>query len=856
LAVLAPIVFLLAAEGLLRLAGAGYPSSFFLRKGDHWVSNQRFGWRFFPPRIARDPLPILVPVEKPAEIFRIFVLGGSAAMGIPDPAFSFARMLEVMLEKSYPNRAFEVHNVAMTAINSHVVRVIARDCARLEPDLLIAYLGNNEVVGPYGAGTVFPGRAGRLGLIRSSIRVRGTRIGQLMESVLRPPRIGPTGSWEGMEMFIGHRVTADDPRLGATYNDFRANLLDMADAAADAGVPLLVSTVGVNLADSPPFDPVHAAGLPEAERQRFATLVADGDELVAAGDHTAAAAAYRIAVDIDGAHAGTHYRLARALVETGEFENALGHFAEARDLDALRFRADGRINHVIREAAAAHPAIVGVDGEAALAGSLETAHGIPGDGLFWEHVHLRFEGNYALAAAHIEALGGVLGTRRAPIPSMEDCAGRLAFTAWDRHHAAAAMLAMMSKPPFDNQLGHIERLDTLRDKVAELHTLSLAWIDESVIRHREAVELDPDDLQHRARLAEVLQDRGAHQQAAERWRELLEVFPENVSWLTSLGFAELEGGNQAPAIATLKKAVELRPRFPGTHINVGSALRQAGDADGADAAFRRAIAIDPGFEPARISLGSLLASLGRLGDAAAEYTEALRIDPSSSEARFGLGSVLERQGKLGEAAAEYRLALAADPGHAMAGNNLGLVLEKLGQPAEAEQVYRRTIEAAPRHAMTHFNLADLLLGTGRPAEALDTYRTALGLQPDNMQARLNSAICLQLLDRPADAAVVYRGILEQVPNSVETRLRLALLLATATDAGVRDPAEAARLAAEASRLTNNNVPEVLEAQAQVYAAIGSTGPARDTFARALEIARATGQTEIAARIEAQLRALE
>jgi tetratricopeptide (TPR) repeat protein len=418
------------------------------------------------------------------------------------------------------------------------------------------------------------------------------------------------------------------------------------------------------------------------------------------------------------------------------------------------------------------------------------------------------------------------------------------------------MLSMMSKPPFDNQLDHSVRMSELRADVAALYEKSLATMEEAERRHQDVVERDPDNLQNRVRLAEILQDRGRYAEAADTWRALLDDVPDNVGWLSSVGFAELEDGNHTEAIGIMERVVALRPRFPGAHINLGTGLRRTGDAEGAEATFRRAIEIDPNFEPARINLASLLAVLGRLGDAADEYREAIRIDRGSAEAHFGLGSVLERQGRLDDAAAEYRLALASDIGHAMAGNNLGLVLEKLGRPEEAEPVYRRTIELTPRHAMTHFNLADLLLGSGRATEALGVYRTALDLEPDNMQARLNAAICLQLVGKPREAAAAYREILELVPASVETRLRLALLLATAEDSAVLDAAEAARLAAEASGLTNNRVPEVLEVEAQVYAAIGSTNLARDTFGRALEIARTGGQTEMAQRLEAQLRTLE
>lgn len=50
----------------------------------------------------------------------MFVLGESAAEGDPDPAFSFARILQVMLRERYPGVRIEVINVAFTAFNSHV----------------------------------------------------------------------------------------------------------------------------------------------------------------------------------------------------------------------------------------------------------------------------------------------------------------------------------------------------------------------------------------------------------------------------------------------------------------------------------------------------------------------------------------------------------------------------------------------------------------------------------------------------------------------------------------------------------------------------------------------------------------
>ena len=183
---------LLLAGGLelaLRLCGYGYPTSFFLKTKiegrDYYVSNDRFGYRFFPPALARTPLPMRMEVNKPANTYRVFVFGESAAMGDPDPTFGAARYLQVLLRERFPGTHFEVVCVAMTAINSHAILPIARECARRDGDLWIIYMGNNEMVGPFGAATVFGSRVAGINLIRASLALKSTKFGQLLNSLMQ-----------------------------------------------------------------------------------------------------------------------------------------------------------------------------------------------------------------------------------------------------------------------------------------------------------------------------------------------------------------------------------------------------------------------------------------------------------------------------------------------------------------------------------------------------------------------------------------------------------------------------------------------------------------------------------------------
>src|SRR5689334_9305299 len=67
--VLAPLLFLGALEGALRIGGYGYPTSFYLKKAvdarEVLVNNPTFSWRFFGPALGRSQYPAALPADKP-----------------------------------------------------------------------------------------------------------------------------------------------------------------------------------------------------------------------------------------------------------------------------------------------------------------------------------------------------------------------------------------------------------------------------------------------------------------------------------------------------------------------------------------------------------------------------------------------------------------------------------------------------------------------------------------------------------------------------------------------------------------------------------------------------------------------
>ena len=88
----------------------------------------------------------------------------------------------------------------------------------------------------------------------------------------------------------------------------------------------------------------------------------EGTALEDAGRHSEALDRYLSAAAIDDRYAELQYRIGRVYWALGEFTEAQERFALARDLDTLRFRADSRINEIIRSVAkAAGPGVELID---------------------------------------------------------------------------------------------------------------------------------------------------------------------------------------------------------------------------------------------------------------------------------------------------------------------------------------------------------------------------------------------------------------------------------------------------------------------------------------------------------------
>lgn len=669
LAVVAPLVVFVGLELVLRVIGVGHPTSFFIHDEaapGMYRTNPRFTQTFFPASFGLKPANFRLTKEKPDDTYRVFVLGESAAMGVPEPGFGLAPLLEAQLPAATDGRKVEVHNVAITAINSHVVRLIAEEALSFDPDLLVIYMGNNEVVGPYGPGSTLTEAAPPLPVIRAAMWARRTRIGQLLHRIFGALRGHGAGysEWRGMETFVGHLVPGDDPRLETVYRNFEHNLRDILTASDEAGVPALVSTVAVNVRECAPFASLDSLANDDPARAEWQQSYDEANRLFVEGAYAEAEALLTRAIALDPKHAESRFLLARLIEARGDTVAAMAHFREALQWDALRFRADERINAIIRDVAADFVGNVQLVDAAAI-----MARGEDGAGAryFFEHVHFTWEGNvrlsHEIAAVLLRSQGAALDSDQ---PRVAELAAALGFTDYGRLTMLMAMDELTARPPFTHQAAYAEDRTRLTIDLALARGMleapgALAKARDAIAQARRE---DPDNVFLWSHEAAITRDMGDAPRALELVEELAEREPWSAELAVQRAFLLQQLGRSKEAEALLLETAEMGAYYFQAYAVLGAVWIAQGEVTKGREYFAQRVAEAPGSLAARHLLASFLAADSAWAEAEEQWHAVLRFRPDDDEALEQLLRRLFSRGKDEEAVALLEAAHAYNPKNA------------------------------------------------------------------------------------------------------------------------------------------------------------------------------------------------
>ncbi len=701
----------------LRLDGGGFDPHFFkpakIGGEDFLVQNDDFSFSFFPKETARNPGVLRLRAQKPPGTFRVFILGESAAMGDPEPAFGAARFMEMQLREKFPAAKFEIVNTAFTAINSHVIVPIARECAQHEGDFWIVYMGNNEMVGPFGAATVFGKQAPPLPYVRLVTAIQKTRTGQLCMELARKFRHGkaPATSWGGMQMFLNNQIAPDSPLKENVYRNFGGNLDDILAAGVGSGAKILLNTVAVNLQDCPPF-----ASLPDRNRSPADKIQAEAwrDEarqLEAKNDFAAAAKLYAQAGKADAHSAGLQFRWGQCLLAQTNFAAAREHLQRACDDDALPFRTDSRLNTAIRAAGKKFSGQGVTLFDAAQHLAAQNSAGVCGDETFYEHVHFDFNGSHRLGLAWAEQIEKMLPpaiTRNSGWLAQTECEARLGLSDWNRALVLEHMAGRLEAPPFSSQPDNPQRRKKLAARVKQLRgqmdNAAAAAAKTNFLAH---LARGPEDFDLHENFALFLQSTGDLPAAAEEWRRVHEIVPQDYLPFFQLGRLLGQRGEKSEAEAQLRAAVKLRPSLTEAWVELGNALAAQNKLSGALESYAVAQAQRPQDALTVFRIGKVHALQGQHVQAMEFYRESIRLNPENWDTHYELGGELDAAGQLKDALTEFGAATRLKPDYSRTHFNFGVLLAKSGRLDEAQHEFEETLRLEPGSKNAEDSLAKI-----------------------------------------------------------------------------------------------------------------------------------------------------
>jgi tetratricopeptide (TPR) repeat protein len=721
-----PLVLFGLLEGMLRLTGFGYSPALFVADEEpgYFRTNADFARPFFPVSLDIRPLEFRLRREKPADTVRIFLLGESAAQGTPEPGFGMAAQVRAELRAAFPQRNFEVWNLGITGVNSHVVRAAARDAADFAPDLFVVYAGNNEVIGPYGPGSVYLARMPPLPLIRASIWLRGLRTGQLLQALLARVLPGVAApAWRGMETFSRAVVSGDDLRLDAVTANFAENLRDIVSAAEGTGAKVVLATVVSNLRDCPPFRSQSAPDLGGAPLAAWQAARDRGLMAWYLGDLARAEQECSRALGLNPHYAETHYLLGRLAEARGETAAARRWYGDALRWDALRFRPAAAINETVRSVTRERARSVRLADVAQQLGGDPAGPGpIAGEDLLFEHVHLNWNGNRQVSHRLAEACAQLLFPGSTPAwPGDAAVAQAVGYSAAGELAMQYGMAALTSRPPFTGQLDYAERQEGFRRRI-------------------EAME-------------ESIKRAGGTAVAVEALSEALRRDPGNPEVMLRLADALAEHGDHARALAQLDAAAALLPRSAIVDAKRARMMVPLGRANEAVETLQAILRREPEYFPAGEALVDIWSRTREFGRGHAFFDAAVQRAPGDLHLLVQRGNLRRASGRVREAEADWLVVLEREPGNRAALEQLVRSMTLDRRQEEAAEVMLRVAGAQEANFKNNLRLAQLLEARGDMARAVEFWYAMARSGPVDAGFRIELARRLHGLGRKGEMAL-------------------------------------------------------------------------------------------------------
>lgn len=209
---------------------------------------------------------------------------------------------------------------------------------------------------------------------------------------------------------------------------------------------------------------------------------------------------------------------------------------------------------------------------------------------------------------------------------------------------------------------------------------------EALHYYQSALELNPEDLEIRYKVASLYESLEEVEQAVPHFLKILEKSPEHPEALeiyNILGMFFQENNQLEQALEYYKQGLKIEPEASELYNNIGSVFEAQNDLDQAIEYYLLALKHNPDIVEARYNLGFCYQNQGKVEQALASYEKVLKMFPEHLQALFCTAHLYQFIENWERAIHFWKQVLIQQPQNIQVKLNLGISLEKNGQLQES-----------------------------------------------------------------------------------------------------------------------------------------------------------------------------
>jgi tetratricopeptide (TPR) repeat protein len=308
--------------------------------------------------------------------------------------------------------------------------------------------------------------------------------------------------------------------------------------------------------------------------------------------------------------------------------------------------------------------------------------------------------------------------------------------------------------------------------------LAAGNLEKARVEFQNALQIAPKDADVRFEMGVVDEKLGNQREAAKFYQGAIDVNPDHLGARAKLARLYVFSGAPEQALELLKPVIDKQPEVPELLVVRAAARVQQKDLSGAQTDAERAVKLSPTNEDAVAVLAGVYTSQGERTKAQTLLEQSIPKIPDTVDLRLVLAQIFVDQNRLADAEAMLIKLVALKPGEKSHRLRLAQFYVRSKQSDAAERILRQAIKDLPKERDVKMSLVTFLAALRGRDVAEKELKGMIDAAPGDSEMKFALAGFYQEGKEPAKAEAVYREVIAKEklnPPGLSARSRLAAL---------------------------------------------------------------------------------